>query len=305
MQQELREKIISLIDSRDLREYLLSIQEEILDENLLNTIGVAPVDLEEKLDFLRAFADDKDTAGKQLEKAEKAAKALNTALTRLKSLEPGNLLMTERHFLRSIQGIEKFIPESDHLGEVSRIFTSLQAARKYMEQYRFYHDADQFDEIYFYERAMHPELPHKEWIAAAEAKLEPPFWFWKMYLMEPFDNEKMSPLYQIICSPEGEMLYINGGRDPRFGLDILSGGPHVRYSPPTPYRRGDILRIDCLPYAPADRYCIVLGSYRSCFDLICAYPTLSGKDRFRLGGLRVLLREPELHQAVSASIIPR
>lgn len=281
MQQELREKIISLIDSNDLREYLLSIQEEVSDEDLLKTIGVAPVNLNEKLELLQAFADDEDTTGEQQEKAEKTVGALNKALTRLNTLEPGSLLMTERHFLRSIGGLKTFIPESDQLGEVSRIFTSLQAARKYMEQYRFYHDADQFDEIYFYEQAMHPELSEKEWRAAADAEeLEPPFWFWKMYLMEPSDNDKMSAIYQIICSPEGEMLYINGGWAPDFDLTILSGGPHVSYSPPTPYCRGDILRIDCLPYAPAERYCIVLGSYSGCFDLVCAYPTLSGEIGF-------------------------
>lgn len=274
MQNELRKRIISLIKSKDLREHLLSLGENVPDQVLLETICAAPVHLEEKRKLLGLFAGDEEVERKRREKAKETAAALKKALHRLNHMEEGDILMLEGHLFCSVRGLYINIPQSGYSSH-SHIFTSLDEALKYMARECFWNLEDQmedFDWEYGQAKKLHPE---EDWEAREKAWVIPPDWYWEVFLIDFDDDVKYGIMeYHFVFTPQGEPQYVNVGHAEPSALYILSGKVQERYNPPVPYQPGDVLRINCFPYAPAaDYFCLVLENG----PLTCLYPTLSGK----------------------------
>lgn len=268
MQKELREKIINLIVSRDLRKYLLDIQESVSDGDLIETIGAAPISLKKKKRLLTHCARDAEIDGKAQKQAQDIVQDLEKAFSQLYNAKKGTLFMLECYSLCSIRGLQRHMIEDS-----CRLAPNFEIAKEYMERKLFYHNVDQldmFDMTYKEERKVHPE---KDWKALKQAWIRPPHWFWELYLIDTTCADDIcNSDYQFICMPDGEMQYVRS-------LSRAWGGLSSRwYHPPIPYRSGDILSIDCSPYAPAGCYCLVLETYPTLTK--CLYPTLSGKVGF-------------------------
>ena len=83
MQKELREEIIGLIVSKDLRRYLLDIQERVSDGDLIETIGAAPISLKKKKRLLTRCALDVDIDDKAQKQAQDIVQDLEKAFSQL------------------------------------------------------------------------------------------------------------------------------------------------------------------------------------------------------------------------------
>lgn len=268
MQKDLREEIIRLVISKSLREYLLAIQTEVSDADLLETIGAAPISIKKKKRLLTRCARDMETEEKARKQAEDAVQDLKKAFSRLYHVDKNNIFMLERHDICSVRGLLRDTTESD-----CRLIRDFKTVREYMDDIVFYHDADQwdlYDMTYEKERKAHPEW---DWKAIEREWITPPDWYWKLWLADiDFPNGKAGSEYQFICDPKGEVQYICSLKG---SLSIISGGYLGIYRPPVPYKSGDILHINCFPYAPSDCYCLVLEVKPN--KIGCLYPTLSGK----------------------------
>lgn len=90
----------------------------------------------------------------------------------------------------------------------------------------------------------------------------------------PYDGF-LQPDYTYYANSAGEIQYICREEEGECGevLDcIVSGiiGPWFKgacVDLPTPYKKGDILEIDCRPWAPGPRYCLVANSKLDCLYL--------------------------------------
>lgn len=275
MKKELRELIISLVESKDMREHLLSVQGELDDDCLLKIIGSAPVSLERKQELLRAFIDDDETKGEPLEEAVEAAKELEYALEWLHNLKKGDLLVLEARNIQTIGGLNVNLPGIAYAPH-SIIYSSFQAVSRDIKQMDSWYWADQIEHFDMKYGEKREQCTDEEWEAMEKEWAEPAYWYWELFLMDlcnaPDDNEGFwCDEYRFALTPKGEAVYVSGD----LNIKLLSGGVEGEtLELPTPWRPGDILRIDCFPFAPEDCYCLVLQTgYRTA----CLYPTASGR----------------------------
>ena len=97
----------------------------------------------------------------------------------------------------------------------------------------------------------------------------------------PYDGF-LQPDYTYYANVSGEIQYICREEEGECGevLDCIVGGifgPWFKgayVDLPTPYKKGDILEIDCRPWAPGPCYCLVANS-----KLDCLYPDGDGQIR--------------------------
>ena len=101
----------------------------------------------------------------------------------------------------------------------------------------------------------------------------------------PYDGF-LQPDYTYYANTSGEIQYICREEEGECGeaRDCIVGeifGPWFKgayIDLPTPYKKGDILEIDCRPWAPGPCYCLVANS-----KLDCLYP--DGDGQFRGGSI--------------------
>ena len=105
--------------------------------------------------------------------------------------------------------------------------------------------------------------------------------FWTMELYDwnakPLSDGFPIAVRTYILSPEGEPQYFiqrpkMPGINPR--CERAFGGNDLIL--PTPYKPGDILRIDCRPYTPMPFYCLLIQVRSGCCGLWCLFPNLNG-----------------------------
>ena len=105
--------------------------------------------------------------------------------------------------------------------------------------------------------------------------------FWTMELYDwnakPLSDGFPIAVRTYILSPEGEPQYFiqrpkMPGINPRCARAF--GGNDLIL--PTPYKPGDILRIDCCPFVPMPFYCLLIQVRNGCCGLWCLFPNLNG-----------------------------
>lgn len=274
MKKEVREQIIYLVDSKDMREHLLSVQGELDDNCLLKLIGCVPVSLERKRELLRAFINDEEAQGRPMEKTMETVNELKCALKRLHNLKKGDLLMLEARAVHTIGGLNVNLPGIAN-AEHSKIYSSFQAVLRDIQQIDSWYRADQMEHFDMEYGEKREQYTDEEWEAMEKEWAKPAYWYWELFLKEfcndPDDKEEFwRTAYRFVLTPKGEAQYVSGN----LNLDLLTGGATCNpLELPALWQPGDILRIDCSPFAPKNCYCLVL---RGDFS-ICLYRTASGR----------------------------
>lgn len=248
MTRETKEEIISLIDSKDMREYFTKNLGRITKHDYMMVVGYAPVSLERKRDLLRQI-DYSDDAKIVLEAAEEA-------LDRLYHVKPGKELLQVSLYCGSSQecrtqcSMEKTWTVRDFPAAQRGMQWYMRQLKK-RQQYLF---EEQHSLDISYE-------PNWDWRADALKEMGRPQWFWQVSLIRTTSKSGIwLPEYEFICDPWGEPQYVASEESDleveQFRTGFLSGGGFYPYYPPVPFWPGDILHIDCTPYPPYGVFCL-------------------------------------------------
>lgn len=105
------------------------------------------------------------------------------------------------------------------------------------------------------------------------------YWSLDLYdLSQPHTPEEAwefrRPEYTFIAEPGGELQYyrhhVSRRMNDEFNVDEFAFGK-VTCNLPVPYQPGDILKIDCRPYAPGPVYCVIAEVGDDCCGVQCFY----------------------------------
>ena len=146
MKQLLREKIIALIHSGDLRRYFRERQNDIPDIMYFQTIGVAPVSLKLKKRLMTQCANDAETDDETREFAEATVKEVAGAFSRLYHPIEGNIFVAEQYAMHEIGGHNMDIRTKHTDVELMKNF---EAVKAHMDQRKYWDWADRAGETFF------------------------------------------------------------------------------------------------------------------------------------------------------------
>lgn len=261
-------EIINLIDSKSMKEHLFAIQENLRFGSYVGLISCAPISLDRKRELLvrlekaaqDALAADEITQ-KEWDRAEipEHIELLDNALNKLYSVSPGKSILIATNYTFHDGGTER----SRYIRGDSFPVVSYSGVKLAIQQYN------------------------------GDDELEPgeiPSWYWELELYHiQEDGTPRADRYTYVCSPDGEVQYFYFDfeealiAEERF-VDPWFGEHAANMHLPTPYQPGDILYIDCRPYAQPT-YCVITknknprsrdGKY-FLSDTQCFFQTSEGK----------------------------
>ena len=257
------EEIINLIESPELREHLLHNPQLLSGDHYMQIVGGAPVEITRKRELLgRLVADGCNSSDDTLywHYRQICIDYIDDCLDALKAVD-GNkkmLLVSEVSFIDSEVG--SAITHGPF--PVASWADALAAMKAYAEKW------------------------------SGTTGLSSSYWMIELFNLAndpscsyPYDGF-LQPDYTYYANAAGEIQYICREEEGECGevLDCIVGGifgPWFKgayVDLPTPYRKGDILEIDCRPWAPGPCYCLVANS-----KLDCLYP--DGDGRIRCGSI--------------------
>lgn len=253
------EEIINLIDSPELREHLLHNPQLLNGDHYMQIVGGAPVEITLKRELLgRLVADERNSSDNTFHwyDPEECIDYIDDCLDALKAVN-GNgktLLISEISFVDNEVG--------SAITHGPFPVASWQAALAAMEAY-----AGKWSEM--------TDLSSSYWMIELFNLANDPSCSY------PYDGF-LQPDYTYYANISGEIQYLCREEVGECGevRDCIVGeifGPWFKgayVDLPTPYKKGDILEIDCRPWAPGPCYCLVANS-----KLDCLYPDGDGQIR--------------------------
>ncbi|MGO5368129.1 hypothetical protein ACTQX9_01010 [Collinsella sp. LCP19S3_F2] len=253
------EEIINLIDSPELREHLLHNPQFLSGDHYTQIIGGASIEINRKREMLsRLVAAERGSSDKTFDwyGPERCIDYIDDCLGALKAVD-GNkkmLLVSEISFVNSKVG--SAITHGPF--PVASWPAALAAMKTYADKWSGMTDlSSSYWMIELFNLANDPSCSY------------------------PYDGF-LQPDYTYYANTSGEIQYICREEEGECGevLDCIVGGifgPWFKgayVDLPTPYKKGDILEIDCRPWAPGPCYCLVANS-----KLDCLYPDGDGQIR--------------------------
>ena len=248
----MHEEIINLIDSPELREHLLHNPQLLSSDQHAHIIGSAPIEINRKRKMLsRLLAAERNSSDNTFHwyDPEDCIDYIDGCLDALKAVD-GNkkvLLISEISFIDSEVG--------SAITHGPFPVASWQAALAAMKTY-----ADKWGGM--------TDLSSSYWMIELFNLANDPSCSY------PYDGF-LQPDYTYYANASGEIQYICREEEGECGeaRDCIVGeifGPWFKgayIDLPTPYKKGDILEIDCRPWAPGPCYCLVANSKLDCLYL--------------------------------------
>lgn len=248
----MREEIINLIESPELREHLLHNPQLLSGDHYMQIIGGAPMEIKRKRELIsRLVATERDSLDETFSwyEPEICIGYIDDCLDALAAVD-GNkkmLLVSEISFVDSDAG--SAITHGPF--PVASWPAALAAMKAYAEKWR------------------------------GDTDLSASYWMIELFNLanDPSDSYPydgfLQPDYTYYANGAGEIQYICREEEGECGevLDCIVGGilgPWFKgayVDLPTPYKKGDILEIDCRPWAPGPCYCLVANSKLDCLYL--------------------------------------
>ena len=248
----MREEIINLIESPELREHLLHNPQLLSGDHYMQIIGGAPIEINRKRELIsRLVATERNSADDTFcwYDPKFCIDYIDDCLDALKAVD-GNkqmLLVSEISYVDSEAG--------SAITHGPFPVASWLAAQTAMKAYA------------------------EKWSGMTD--LSTSYWMIELFNLanDPSDSYPydgfLQPDYTYYANADGEIQYICREEVGECGelLDCIVGeifgpwfkGAHVGL--PTPYEKGDILEIDCRPWAPGPYYCLVANSKLDCLHL--------------------------------------
>lgn len=245
----MREEIINLIGSPELREHLLHNPQLLSGDHYMQIIGGAPIDINRKRELIsRPVATERDSSGETFSwyEPEICIDYIDDCLNALATVA-GNkkvLLISEISFVDGETG--SAITHGPF--PVASWSAALAAMKAYAEKWQESTDLSaSYWMIELFNLANDPSSSY------------------------PYDGF-LQPDCTYYANASGEIQYICREEEGECGevLDCIVGGifgPWFKgayVDLPTPYKKGDILEIDCRPWAPGPCYCLVANSKLDC-----------------------------------------
>lgn len=247
IKKQIFEEIISLIDSKMMKEHLLANQPELSIRDFLHIVAGAPVGLGRKRELLVRL----ENATQDEEEKEDVAGCvayLDNAMNKLSQFAPSQSALV---VVNMYCDAEKELPTYQPDGFFPA--ASYEGARLAIQRYNDF----EMDE----EQEPEQTLP----------------WYWKLELYDYQKDGTAILTYTYICSNDGEVQYFYAVDKSKRGLiDKRFFGQYIQdLNLPVPYIPGDILYVDCRPYTwPA--YCLITEVGADCCGVQCVYRKKDG-----------------------------
>ena len=248
----LKREILDLIESPELYAYLMEHTERLKLKDYVSIIAGAPVGLKRKQGLLYKLRATSDIKQQDTGYLKLCCECIDQAVRYL-------TMESEKIFLIQLMGYDDD-NKSDIL-DGPYIMTSLEDMKKAVQEY-YWNDPDStWDTLY-----------------------------WKVELYfdgknEIKKNEFLSPMYTYIMDKDGEIQYfihekqslnyLKGSLGSMVERQFYSVCPDLNL--PVSYQPGDVLFIDCRPYAPDDFYCRLKEVGDDCCGIQCEYVNSDGE----------------------------
>ena len=234
-----QESILELLESPELRTYLLANPERLRPTDYASIIAGAPIDLVKKKALLLRLA---RVCGNAV---DAYITAVDDALAALfeKDGTQGVLSLILRNG-NSFENIDDFFFDGPYYA------ATVEAAQKAIRQYQEELDYDNPKCLYWEIKLLRKDAPTGY-------------------------CDFLLPAYTYIADRNGEIQYFQKGRTSP--LSTAFGEYVVDLNLPVPYRPGDILEIDCSPYTGGPRYCRLTEVGDDCCGIWCVYPDADGR----------------------------
>lgn len=248
----MHEEIVNLIESPELREHLLHNPQLLSGDHYMQIIGGAPIEINRKRELISRLAAVKRNSADDTfcwYDPKICIDYIDDCLDALRTVDENEkmLLVSEISFV----GIETGSAITHGPFPVASWSAALAAMKAY---------ADKWSEM---------------------TDLSSSYWMIELFNLanDPSDSYPydgfLQPDYTYYANAAGEIQYICREEEGECGevLDCIVGGifgPWFKgayVDLPTPYKKGDVLEIDCRPWAPGPCYCLVANSKLDCLHL--------------------------------------
>ena len=248
---ELKREILGLIESLELHAYLMEHTERLKLRDYVSIIAGAPVGLKRKQGLLYKLRATSDIKQQDMDYLKLCCECIDQALQYL-------TMESETIFLIQLMGYDD--DNKSDIMDGPYIMTSLEDMKKAVQEY-YWNDPDStWDTLY---------------------------WRVELYLdgmNEIKKNEFLSPMYTYIMDKDGEIQYfihekpslnyLKGSLGSMVESQFYSGCSDLNL--PVSYQPGDVLFIDCRPYAP-DVFCRLKEVGDDCCGIQCEYVNPEGE----------------------------
>ena len=256
---ELKQEILDLIESPELHTYLMEYTERLRLRDYVSIIAGAPVSLKRKQGLLYKLRARLDLKQQDMDYMKLCCECMDQAVQYL-TLEKGTI------FLIQLMGYDD--NNKSDIIDGPYIMTSLEDMKKAVQEY-------------------YCDDPDSTWQTL--------YWRVELYLdgkSEIKKNEFLSPMYTYIMNKDGEIQYfIHEELSSNYlkgTLGRMAEGQFHSVCPdlnlPVPYQSGDVLFIDCRPYAPGAFYCRLKEVGDDCCGIQCEYANPEGE--IEIGALK-------------------
>lgn len=255
---ELKREILDLIESPELHAYLINHVERLKLRDYVSIIAGAPISLKSKQRLLHSLKAT-DNLKQHMDYIKLCCECVDRTVRYL-TMKSGIF------FLIQLMGYDD--NNKSEIVDGPYIATSLVSAKRAVCNYYF------------------EDEPGVEWQTL--------YWRMELYVVKQIENKKtefLSPEYTYIMNKDGEIQYfihkkksLNYLKGPLGCLvkDQFSLYPNLNL--PVPYRPGDVLFIDCRPYAPGAFYCLIKEVGDDCCGIQCEY--VDEKGNLETGALK-------------------
>lgn len=249
---ELKQEILDLIESPELHVYLMEHAERLKLRDYVSIIAGAPVGLKRKQGLLYKLRETSDIKQQDMDYLKLCCECMDQAVRYL-------TMESEKIFLIQLMGYND--DNKSDIMDGPYIMTSFEDMKKAVQEY------------YWNE-------PDSTWNTL--------YWRVELYLdgeHEIKKNEFLSPMYTYIMNKDGEIQYFI---HEKLSSNYLKGplGSMAEWlfhsvcpdlNLPVPYQTGDVLFIDCRPYAPDAFYCRLKEVGDDCCGIQCEYVNPEGE----------------------------
>ena len=234
------------IESKQMRDYLVSIVDDLQKWQIIDLICGARADLKDKYESLSELSELETDEEREDEisacNAAKTAKKLLDELT----IKQGEVLLNMEYGYDDEKAEEKIWGAAPHL--------SVKSVMKYVKE-----EYEELDE---------------------QEKQDATYWY-RLEKYAPANNDELDWLYLYTASPNGEMWF---ARDLK-NCEDRSFDDSQDLNLPVPFEIGDIITIDCRPFAPV-KHGVILekGDNWDCCCVQCAW--ISAEGKIKIGALK-------------------
>lgn len=256
---ELKREILDLIESSELHAYLMEHTERLKLRDYVSIIAGAPISLKRKQGLLHSLEVMPDLKQQDMDYIKLCCECVNLTVRYL-TMKSGII------FLVQLMGYDE--NNKSEVIDGPYIAASLADLKRATCNY-------------------YDEEPGTEWQTL--------YWRIELYVVKQDENKKtefLSPEYTYIMDKNGEipyfiherrsLNYLKGRLGSMVENQFYSACPNLNL--PVPYQPGDVLFIDCRPYAPGAFYCILKEVGDDCCGIQCEY--VDEKGNLETGALK-------------------